>query len=174
MITYTTFSTPECALALAASPRGVCHIVMSCSESGAERAVLSRYPEAVRADLFPSLRAQLCQYLAGEPVEFDAPLDLSGITPFGRRVLEACAAIPYGQTRTYLQLAHEVGRPQAPRAVGGALGRNPIPLIIPCHRVVASNGGLGGFSAEQGIALKRRLLELESAGLKRLAMRRAM
>lgn len=174
MISYTTFSTPECAIALAASPRGVCHIVMSCSESGAERGVLARYPGAARADLFPALRRQLCRFLEGERVEFDAPLDLSGLTPFGRRVLEACAAIPYGQTRTYAQLAHEVGRPQAPRAVGGALGRNPIPLIIPCHRVVASNGGLGGFSAEQGIALKRRLLDLESAGIQCRAMRRAM
>ncbi len=76
-------------------------------------------------------------------------------------MLRACARIPYGRTRTYGALAREIGAPRAARAVGGAMAANPIPLLIPCHRVLAANNRMGGFSAEGGVGVKRRMLELE-------------
>lgn len=103
---------------------------------------------------------QLHHYLEGIPVTFETPLDLVG-TPFQKRVWEAIAAIPFGQTRTYGDLAHQVGSPKGSRAVGGATGRNPLPIIIPCHRVMGAHGALTGFSAPDGINLKRKLLQLE-------------
>ena len=110
------------------------------------------------------LAEQLRAYLAGQRVRFRVAVDLSDGTPFQQAVWRAMARIPYGRVRTYAQLAADVCRPGAARAVGGAAGSNPLPLIIPCHRVVAT-GGLGGFSARGGVALKRRLLELEGAQL---------
>jgi len=98
-------------------------------------------------------------YFSGQRVDFLDKLDLSGATPFQCEVWQAARLIPYGQTRTYAWLAAQVGNPGAARAVGQALGRNPLPIIIPCHRVLASNGGLGGFSG--GLEMKRLLLTLE-------------
>ncbi len=112
--------------------------------------------------LFPHLQKQLRDYFDGRSVEFDVPVDFSPLSPFQRKVLSACAEIGYGRTMTYGQLARRIGSPHAARAVGGALARNPIPLVIPCHRVIAGDGSLGGFSAPQGVTLKRRLLDLES------------
>jgi O-6-methylguanine DNA methyltransferase len=104
---------------------------------------------------------EIREYLAGRRRRFTVPLDLSGLSPFHRRVLRAALRIPYGRTVTYSDLARRVGRPAAARAVGQAMARNPVPLVIPCHRVVAAGGGLGGYSG--GLALKRRLLALEGA-----------
>lgn len=103
---------------------------------------------------------QLHQYLDGIPVAFSVILDLIG-TPFQKRVWEAIAAIPFGNTRTYGQLAAQVGSPTGFRAVGGATGHNPVPIIIPCHRVMGAKGALTGFSAPDGIELKKKLLRLE-------------
>ena len=103
------------------------------------------------------------RYFGGEPVRLDPPLDLDTPgTAFQGQVWEAARRIPWGEVRTYGWLAQQVGRPQAARSVGGALGRNPIPLVVPCHRVVPQRGGVGGFSA--GLDWKRALLELEGAG----------
>ena len=102
--------------------------------------------------------AQLQEYLDGERTEFDVELDLSG-TPFERRVWQEVRAIPYGQTVTYGEIAERIGSPNASRAVGRANGRNPIAVIVPCHRVIGSDGSLTGYAG--GIELKRRLLELE-------------
>lgn len=101
-------------------------------------------------------------WLAGEPVPFE--LDLSGLTPFQREVLQATSVIPPGEMATYGEIAERLGRPGAARAVGAALGRNPMPLIIPCHRVVGSRG-LGGYSP--GADLKRRILEVERGASKK-------
>jgi methylated-DNA-[protein]-cysteine S-methyltransferase len=108
---------------------------------------------------------RLQRYADGEPVDFsDVPVALDHLSAFQRRVVKACRAIPAGERRTYGQLAAAAGSPGAARAVGQVMASNRVPLVVPCHRVVASGGGLGGFSAPQGLAMKRRLLALE-AGL---------
>lgn len=89
------------------------------------------------------------------------PVDLSSRPAFHARVLRALHKVGYGQTVSYSQLARRVGKPGAARAVGQAMANNPIPVILPCHRVLRSDGGLGGFSADEGVALKRRMLEME-------------
>jgi len=100
-------------------------------------------------------------YFTGHSADFPDRLDLSGATPFQRRVWQAARLIPCGETRSYAWVAGQIGKPKATRAVGQALGRNPLPIIIPCHRVLAADGGLGGFSG--GIAAKKFLLSLEGA-----------
>jgi methylated-DNA-[protein]-cysteine S-methyltransferase len=109
------------------------------------------------------LQQRIIAYFEGEPGDFrtDPPVSLAGVGTFARRVLPACRAIPFGQTTTYADLAVRVGHPGAARAVGSALAANPIPLIIPCHRVLRRDGGLGGFSAPGGTATKQRLLDHE-------------
>lgn len=102
---------------------------------------------------------QVGQYLRGERVAFDVPLDLAGVTPFQRQVWQACQAIPYGQTRSYKWLAETMNRPEAVRAVGTALAANPVPILIPCHRVLRSDDSLGGFSC--GLEVKKALLKVE-------------
>jgi methylated-DNA-[protein]-cysteine S-methyltransferase len=99
-------------------------------------------------------------YFKGETVAFPDRLDLSGATPFQRSIWEAAQRIPRGETRSYTWVAEQAGRPLAVRAAGGALGKNPLPVIVPCHRVIAANGSLGGFSG--GLTMKRRLLDLEA------------
>lgn len=105
-------------------------------------------------------KRQLAEYFAGGRTTFDLPLRLQG-TQFRCAVWQALATIPFGQTRSYGDIARTVG--SAPRAIGGACGANPIPIVVPCHRVVASDGGLGGFSGGAGCATKRQLLEHEAA-----------
>lgn len=99
------------------------------------------------------------RYFAGEPLSFSVPVDLDSVTAFTREVLCACAKVPYGATTTYGELARAVGRPGAARAVGRALGSNPVPIVVPCHRVLRGNGALGGYSS--GLGRKRFLLALE-------------
>ncbi len=100
---------------------------------------------------------QLDEYFAGERTDFDVPMELDG-TDFQREVWSELTRIPYGETISYGELARRVGRPSAPRAVGQANGRNPIPVIVPCHRVLASNG-IGGYGG--GLKVKRQLLAVE-------------
>jgi methylated-DNA-[protein]-cysteine S-methyltransferase len=106
---------------------------------------------------------QMREYLAGKRAAFDLPLDLSQMTEFRRRVLMAALKIPRGQVATYAEIARRIGQPKAARAVGQALGSNPIPIVIPCHRVLASDGSLGGYSGGKGVKTKVRLLKLEGA-----------
>jgi methylated-DNA-[protein]-cysteine S-methyltransferase len=108
---------------------------------------------------FADVQAQLREYFAGERVAFDTPLAMSG-TPFERRVWRALTDIPYGETVSYGEIATRVGQPSAARAVGLANGRNPIAVIVPCHRVIGANGTLTGYGG--GLERKRLLLELES------------
>ncbi len=99
-------------------------------------------------------------YFRGKPVSFsDIPLDLGSPTPFQLAVWQASSRIPFGETRPYKWIAQQIRKPRAVRAVGNALGKNPIPILVPCHRVIRSGGSLGGFTA--GIEIKRRLLALE-------------
>lgn len=102
---------------------------------------------------------QLGEYFVGKRDAFDVPLDLSSGTPFQQTVWQALLKIPYGKTISYAQLANIIGKPTACRAVANANGKNPISLIIPCHRVIASDGGLGGYTG--GIDIKQQLLALE-------------
>jgi methylated-DNA-[protein]-cysteine S-methyltransferase len=118
------------------------------------------HPDAVRdARPFAEARWQLAQYFAGERTAFDLRLAPAG-TPFQREVWDALLAIPYGQTVSYGELAHRIGRPAASRAVGLANGRNPISIVVPCHRVIGSSGSLTGYGG--GIDRKRFLLALET------------
>jgi len=123
---------------------------------------------ASRADeeLADDVLDRLLRYAEGEPVDLrDVPIALDHLSTFQRRVVKACRAIPAGERRTYGELAAVAGSPGAARAVGTVMANNRVPLIVPCHRVVASGGKLGGFSSPQGLAMKRRLLELETASL---------
>ena len=106
---------------------------------------------------------QIQRYLAGEQQSIDTPIDMSGMTSFQRLVLGAVRRVPRGKYVTYGELAARIGRPRAARAVGRALGSNPIPIVIPCHRVLASDGSLGGYSGRGGVRTKRALLQLEGA-----------
>ena len=120
----------------------------------------------VEADWNPALRRRLEAFAAGEPCEFDdVELALPSLTPFQQRVIAATRGVGYGQTLAYGELAARAGAPRAARAVGTVMSSNRIPIIIPCHRIVASGGRLGGFSAPQGIDLKRRLLNMEAAAV---------
>ena len=107
-----------------------------------------------------NLVKQLRAYAAGRAVRFTIPLDLSAGTAFQQAVWQALRLIPYGETRSYAWVARKIGRPTAARAVGAACGANPVLILVPCHRVVARDGSLGGFSS--GLPLKRRLLTLEA------------
>ncbi|MFO0760030.1 MAG: methylated-DNA--[protein]-cysteine S-methyltransferase [Byssovorax sp.] len=110
--------------------------------------------------------ARLDRYFAGEDEDLlSIPVDLDGVPPFHRKVYEAMRRIRRGHVWTYAELAREAGSPQAFRAVGQAMAKNPIPVVIPCHRVVAAGGKPGGFSAPGGLVTKERLLRLEGASL---------
>jgi methylated-DNA-[protein]-cysteine S-methyltransferase len=111
------------------------------------------------ADSLSAAAEQLDQYLAGERTAFDLDLEQQYGTAFERRVWDAVAAIPYGQTATYAEIAERIGSPAACRAVGRANGRNPIAIVVPCHRVIGSDGSLTGYAG--GLPMKRALLELE-------------
>lgn len=117
-----------------------------------------------KADAFPRVTQQLEEYFAGHRTRFDLPLVTHG-TPFQLAVLQALQTIPYGETRSYRDLAQQLGNPRAVRAVGSANGRNPLPIVIPCHRVIGADGSLAGFGG--GLPVKRFLLQLEQ-GLKPL------
>jgi methylated-DNA-[protein]-cysteine S-methyltransferase len=112
---------------------------------------------------FGEIEEKITAYFEGSYASFgrDIPVVLDGFSEFGKAVLDACRDASFGETISYGQLAERIGRPGAARAVGGVLARNPLPLVIPCHRVVYSDGGLGGFSAFGGITVKKRMLELE-------------
>ena len=109
---------------------------------------------------FAEVERQLGEYFAGQRRDFDLNLAPSG-TPFQLAVLDALQTIPHGETRSYLDIARQIGRPDAVRAVGAANGRNPLPIVIPCHRVIGSDGSLTGFGG--GLPSKRFLLDLEGA-----------
>ncbi|MGQ9914185.1 MAG: methylated-DNA--[protein]-cysteine S-methyltransferase [Thermogutta sp.] len=124
-------------------------------------------------DLACRLAGKIARYFGGEVIDFgDIPLDFGLVTPFQLQVWQACRSIPFGATMSYGRLAAQIGRASATRAVGRALGSNPIPLIVPCHRVVSADGGLCGYSGYGGIATKRRLLELERSAINQAAAKK--
>lgn len=150
------------------SGRLVCSTVGHETPSDARKAVVDELGTAARiADWNPSLVSALRRYAAGEAVEFSAfEVDLGERTAFEQRVLQSCRKIRRGETRSYAELARSAGRPGAARAVGQVMAKNRTPLVVPCHRVVAAGGALGGFSGPKGPRLKERLLALEGVMLK--------
>ena len=162
---YRTFPTRLGACAVVGASGRVCGLVIcEPSAKAAERIVRSRWPQAGpdRRAFAPQAK-QIQDYFRGRRVSFRARVAMEQASGFERAVYRAAMRIPYGQVRTYGWIARRIGRPRAARAVGNALGRNPVPIIVPCHRVVRSDGLLGGFSARQGVALKQKLLALEGA-----------
>ena len=154
-------------LLLAVTERGLCRISFD-PEPERETETLARTfgVRVLRAprELDP-VRRELDEYFEGNRRDFDLPLDLRGREGFSRDILERLAKVPYGEVTTYKSLAVEAGNPRAARAVGTIMNRNPIPIVLPCHRVVGSNGSLVGYGG--GLERKRLLLDLE-AGTPRL------
>ncbi len=119
---------------------------------------------STESDWNPKLRRKLQDFARGIPTDFsDVKLELGRTTPFRKRVIEATRKIRYGRTLAYGELAAKAGSPAAARAIGTVMATNRFPIIVPCHRVIASGGAIGGFSAPHGIELKRRLLDMEAA-----------
>jgi methylated-DNA-[protein]-cysteine S-methyltransferase len=108
-----------------------------------------------------SITEEVRHYFSGKKVFLNCAMDWSSLSPFQQKVYKAAMKVPYGTVETYGNLARRIGCPKGARAVGGALSKNPFPLVVPCHRIVREDGGLGGFSARGGIALKKKLLKLE-------------
>ena len=157
---YAPYDSPLGTLWLAATPRGL--VTLSYSSDALDRLsqrVSPRMMEVPR--LVDAARRELDEYFAGRRQRFDVDLDWSLIAGFGKSVLEATARIPYGAVSTYREVAEEAGNRKAARAAGNALGSNPIAIVIPCHRVLHSGGGLGGYGG--GLAKKEYLLQLEGA-----------
>jgi len=161
---YTVIETKGGWLGLMRSPRGI--VKTTLPQSSQKMAVDLLTGELAQAELSPahfmSLSDELQSYFNGKRTQFSCKLDLTGATPFFKRVLEITRSIPYGEVRSYSWIAGQAGKPLAARAVGQAMARNPVPIIVPCHRVVASDGSLGGFGG--GLEMKTWLLELERRG----------
>jgi methylated-DNA-[protein]-cysteine S-methyltransferase len=162
-IAYGSLATPIGRVLVAAGAAGIVRISFRRSEADFAAELRRRFGAvAVRdpARIAGAVRA-LRAYFAGERRAFDVPVDLSALTPFQRRVLLATATVPAGQVVSYGEIARRIGQPLGSRAVGQALGHNPIPIVIPCHRVIGGGGRIGGYTG--GLDVKRTLLRLEGA-----------
>jgi methylated-DNA-[protein]-cysteine S-methyltransferase len=146
-------------LTLVASEAGLTHVLFEGQEP-VDVGLPADLPEVDDDPALEAAAAQLAEYFDGDRREFDIPLDLHG-TEFQKAAWMALARVPYGETRSYGEQADAIGRPGAFRAVGAANGRNPVPVILPCHRIVGADGSLTGFAG--GLDTKRRLLNLEQA-----------
>ena len=160
-LTYAIFKTRGGWMGILGSPTGLRRITLPLPSK--EEAIMELGIDDAKQNrkFYQELIQRFKHYFSGQPVEFHDRLDMSQATPFQRVVWRAARKIPYGETRRYGWVARQSGNANASRAVGQALGKNPLPIIVPCHRVVYSNGGLGGFTG--GLAIKKRLLILEKA-----------
>lgn len=158
-------SSPVGPIVIAAGPDGL--TILSIITEDDFPSIINRTADADSVRIADMALSQLADYFSGKRADFTLPLDLKSATDFQREVLLETVQIPYGQVRTYGEVAISIKRPQAARAVGGALANNPIGIIIPCHRVVAHNGHLHGFSSPQGIRTKAMLLEHEGLLIER-------
>lgn len=158
-IRFTTFATPLGTVLVATTDKGVCAVKLGRDAAELERLLSEEFPAAELArEPAPELREKVLGFITGEASLARVPLDIRG-TVFQRRVWDALRRIPRGETRTYSEIARAIGAPAAVRAVGSACGANPVALVVPCHRAVRADGGLGGYA--WGIERKRRLLEFE-------------
>ena len=165
---YTFFDTTLGRCAIAWGERGIAGVELPGRDDAATvRRIRRALPDAAETAPTPEVEravAAIQRLLAGEPEALtDVVVDLDGVPDFHRRVYDAARAIPPGETRSYGDIARALGEPRAAQAVGRALGSNPVPIVVPCHRVLAADGTLHGFSAPGGIHTKRRMLEVEGA-----------
>jgi methylated-DNA-[protein]-cysteine S-methyltransferase len=166
-LAYTTFDSPLGRLLLARTPVGLARVAYVDGEQ--EEAVLAEMAGRISPRLLSAprqldeSRRELDEYFSGRRRSFDVALDLRLMTDFTRRVLTVTAAIPYGSVSTYREVAARAGSPRGFRAAGNALGSNPLPIVLPCHRVLHSTGGLGGYTG--GLERKRTLLAIERGQL---------
>ncbi len=170
MIKYVIFKTKWGHFGLAGTNSALCRTQLPGPKPKKIESRLLKYCRDAQFDdtFFKVLQKQIAAYFEGSCVNFspDIPVVLDGLGSFSRKVLTACRDIEFGQRITYSGLAKKAGQPAASRAVGNALAKNPLPLIIPCHRVLRTDGKMGGFSAPGGISFKKRLLTLEHKALK--------
>ena len=159
-VRYDLVDSPVGELFVAATDRGLARI--SYFPDGMEETIARTFGVRVLRSPLDDVRRELDEYFAGKRRVFDLPLDLR-VAPFPADVLAQLARVPYGQTETYGALAAKAGRPKAARAVGTVMNRNPIPIVLPCHRIVGANGALTGYAG--GLDVKRHLLQLEGATL---------
>jgi methylated-DNA-[protein]-cysteine S-methyltransferase len=160
-VAYDVAASPVGDLLVAVTDRGLCRIAYRPDEAVDELA--SEFGTRVLRipDRTDRVRRELDEYFEGRRREFDLDTDLSPVPTFHREVLRELARVPFGQVTTYGALAAKVGRPRAARAIGGAMNRNPIPIVLPCHRVIGANGSLVGYGG--GLERKEQLLRLEGA-----------
>lgn len=164
-VTYASLATPIGPVMLVSSSKGVMHVILWAEDKEkTEKELKKVYPEAQivydQNALSMAVR-QLNEYFDKKRKKFTIPLDLH-LTAFQNKVLEAVRRIPYGETRTYGQIAAQLGSPGAARAVGMANRNNPVPIVIPCHRVIGADGNMTGYAGKNGIETKSWLLKMES------------
>ena len=160
-LSYTIFKSPIGKIGVAVTPNGICRVALSIKKEWEFiQKLKSLHPSPKKQpDQLLAIEKEFHLYFKKKLKSFTFPLDLTQGTPFQRSIWEKLISIPYGETRNYQWIAVEIDKPKAFRAVGNANGKNPIPLIIPCHRVIQKNGSLGGFTG--GNHLKKYLLDLE-------------
>jgi methylated-DNA-[protein]-cysteine S-methyltransferase len=168
LIAFTIFGTPIGACALAWGPGGIVGVQLPQASEARMRGRLARLHPGAEETAPPAaievIVSQIIGLTSGRPEDLtDAELDMRGIADFDRRAYAIARTVPPGQTITYGQIAARLGEPGAARAVGRAMGANPFPIIVPCHRVLGSDGRMGGFSADGGIVTKAKLLSIERA-----------
>jgi O-6-methylguanine DNA methyltransferase len=163
LVGWDALDSPLGTIYVAATQRGVCSVAFGITSEDflAQIDPLARTER--RPDVLADALSQLRRYFETPFSRFDLPLDLSAVTPFQQAALQTAQRIPAGTVWTYRQLAEAVGRPRASRAVGQAMAHNPVPILIPCHRVVGSSGALTGYGGGGGLATKRWLLQREGA-----------
>jgi methylated-DNA-[protein]-cysteine S-methyltransferase len=160
---FTTFRVKPGWMGLVGNENGVQRIYLpGLKKEELRKRILTDFPECQEgAGFLAQAKKELTEYFSGRRAYFDFPLDLSRATPFQKKVYWVMRTIPFGEVRTYRWLAQRLANPKALRAVGGANAKNRWPIVIPCHRVIGSDGHLTGFSAPGGLALKANLLKLE-------------
>lgn len=161
-IVQTTFQSPLGTMIIAATDKGLAGLWFEGQKHLPEELIgTTVWPNNEKHPVLKKVIQQLTEYFSGQRTQFDVPLDLSGGTEFQQAVWQVLLAIPQGRTSSYSDVSHRIGKPAAVRAVGAAVGRNPVSIIVPCHRVVGMNGSLTGYAG--GLDRKTALLKLEGA-----------